>query len=249
MRRERHTAGGRERSARVNLGSKAGGGAAQKRKLCSRQGTAFLLGVLALTGGACTPLDDALASVPFFKFMRSTQSIGPYEDPRPAPANAVPFESPGGRVEPSVEPTQASLDAFAASRYGRNPLAPGEAIALGQRMFLRYCMVCHGVGGQGNGPVVGQGKFPMGPTLVGATAPGRADGYIYGVIKAGRSLMPPYGSRTTSHERWAIVNYVRQLQRSAGAEPPATDTTTAAEPAGQPGDTAADTMNADTTNS
>ncbi|MGH7576145.1 MAG: c-type cytochrome, partial [Longimicrobiales bacterium] len=205
------------------------------------------------SAGACTPLDDALASVPFFKFMRRTQSVGAYEAPRPAPANAVPFQSPGGRPEPAVEPTQASLDAFAASPYGRNPLAPGEALELGQTMFERYCMVCHGADGQGNGPVVGQGKFPMGPTLVGLTAPGRSDGYIYAVIKAGRSLMPPYGGRTTPHERWAIVNYVRELQRAAGASPPPTDTTTAADtttataPAAQPGDTAATGTANDTT--
>lgn len=199
-----------------------------RRRESRRRAVMLLAGVVAMTGGGCTPLDNALAAVPFFKFMRETQSVGTYEDPRPAPANAVPFESPGGRVEPAVEPTQASLDAFAASPYGRNPLTPGEAVELGQTMYLRYCMVCHGVDGGGNGPVIGQGKFPMGPTLVGATAPGRSDGYIYGVIKAGRSLMPPYGNRTTSHERWAIVNYVRQLQRAAGAEP---DT-------GQPSDTA-----------
>lgn len=245
MRHRRRTAGERERGARANVGRTARGGGARNRSLRSRGGTVMLLvGIIALTGGACTALDDALASVPFLKFMRHTQSVGAYEDPRPAPPNAVPFESPGGRVEPAVEPTQASLDAFAASPYGRNPLAPGESVELGQRMFIRYCMVCHGVDGQGNGPVVGPGKFPMGPTLVGATAPGRSDGYIYGVIKAGRSLMPPYGSRTTSHERWAIVNYVRQLQRAAGAAPPATDRTPAAEPPAPPGDTAAaDTAN------
>lgn len=192
--------------------------------------------VLVLAGAGCTPLDDALASVPFFKFMRKTSSIGPYEMPRPAPPGAVPFASPGGAPEPPVQPTQASLEAFAASPYGRNPLAAGEATELGQTMYLRYCMVCHGTAGQGNGPVVGPGKVPLGPSLVTESAAGLQDGYIFAVIKAGRSLMPPYGARATPHERWAIVNYVRQLQRAAGAAAPAapepTDTAAAAEPAG-----------------
>jgi mono/diheme cytochrome c family protein len=44
----------------------------------------------------------------------------------------------------------------------------------------------------------------------------RTDGYIYGMIRVGRGLMPPYGHQVAHFDRWNIVNYVRQLQRSAG---------------------------------
>jgi mono/diheme cytochrome c family protein len=182
----------------------------------------------------CTALDNALAAVPIFAFLRESPFFDPYEAPRPAPLNSVPLLSPNGPWEPAVQPTEASLQAFAASEYGRNPYANDTTLsALGMAMYDRHCMVCHAANGQGTGPVVGPGKFPLAPTLVGATAPGRSDGYIYAVIKAGRTLMPPYGSRTTHLERWAIVNYVRQLQRAAGAQP-------AAQPAqpGAPQDTA-----------
>jgi hypothetical protein len=44
----------------------------------------------------------------------------------------------------------------------------------------------------------------------------RTDGYIYGMIRVGRGLMPPYGHQVAHFDRWNIVNYVRQLQRNAG---------------------------------
>jgi prenyltransferase beta subunit len=36
------------------------------------------------------------------------------------------------------------------------------------------------------------------------------------MIRVGRGLMPSYGARITHFDRWHVVNYVRQLQRSAG---------------------------------
>lgn len=191
-----------------------------------------LAALVALASAACTPLDNALASVPIFAFLRTAPSFDPYEAPRPAPAGAIPFASPAGGFEPAVQPVEASLRAFAASPYGQNPLAPGAEVELGAAMYERYCMVCHAPQGQGNGPVVGPGKVPIGPALATGNAVTQPDGYIYAIIKAGRTLMPAYGSRTTQHERWAIVNYVRQLQGGgagpAAAPPAAADTTGAA---------------------
>ena len=48
---------------------------------------------------------------------------------------------------------------------------------------------------------------------------GFSDGYIYGMIRVGRGLMPAYGYRVTHFDRWHIVNYVRQLQGPASAAP------------------------------
>jgi hypothetical protein len=65
--------------------------------------------------------------------------------------------------------------------------------------------------------VVGAGKFPFAPPVNGGTAVARSDGYLYAVVEAGRGLMPPYGERITHLDRWALVEYVRALQRNAGA--------------------------------
>jgi mono/diheme cytochrome c family protein len=75
------------------------------------------------------------------------------------------------------------------------------------------------------------------PSLVAPPATERADGYVYGVIRAGRGLMPSYGARMSHDERWAVVTYVNSLQNAAGvvqpaaAQPAAGDTVPSPQPA------------------
>ena len=171
---------------------------------------------LTLFASACTRIENEMAKVKVFSMMRNSPFFDPYEAPRPAPYGSVPFNTPAGESLGPMEATEAGLNEFA----GRitNPLAANDTLALraGKVMFERHCAVCHNADGKGNGPIVGPGKFPMGPNLTLGTTVGRSDGYIYGIIRAGRGLMPSYGPRMTHLERWATVNYVRQLQRSAG---------------------------------
>ncbi|MCI0432460.1 MAG: cytochrome c [Gemmatimonadetes bacterium] len=179
--------------------------------------------VIAVTG--CTRLENLAATVPFFAFMREAPFFDPYEAPRPAPANAVPFESPAGEVLPPIEASDAGLNAFAAGPFGQNPFAGEDLSVLGQQMYDRHCMVCHGAQGRGDGPIVqrdpAEAKYPpLAPDLTTPVTVARPDGYLYGMIRVARSgIMPPYGPRTTHRERWAIVTYVRQLQAAAGAQP------------------------------
>ena len=174
----------------------------------------------ALAVAGCTRFENVMASIPVFSFLRDAPSLDPYESPRPAPPNAVPYASPAGDIPPPITPTAAGLEAFGAT--ARNPLATNDTTALrvGQVMYDRHCGVCHGPQGTGDGPIVGPGKFPpLVPNLTQPITVGRTDGYLYAVIAVGRSLMPSYGPRMTNNERWATVNYVRQLQRQAGAAP------------------------------
>jgi mono/diheme cytochrome c family protein len=178
-----------------------------------------------LTGAGCTRIDDALASVPIFAFLRNSPSFDPYEHPLPPAPGSIPFESPNGPVLPPLDGTEQALQAFAASQWGQNPLAADDAtaLALGRVMYERHCAVCHGPQGGGDGPLVGERKFPPGfvPSLVAGNATTLSDGYVYAVIRAGRSRMPAYGARMTHTERWAVVNYVNSLQNAAGVTQPA----------------------------
>ena len=147
------------------------------------------------------------------------------------PPGAVPFSSPQGESPPPVEATVQALEAYAAGPHGVNPLPPGDTavLATGRAMYERYCFVCHGTAGTGDGPVVGPEKFP--PLVTNLTLPltvGHSDGYLYAVVRAGRGLMPPYGQRMTERERWSVVHYVRELQRQSGAAPAAAAPDTAA---------------------
>ncbi|NJD11277.1 MAG: cytochrome c [Gemmatimonadetes bacterium] len=183
---------------------------------------ALLLAVgLVLSSAGCTRIDNALASVPFLAFMRNAPSFDPYEATRPAPPGAIPYRMPGDVLLPPMPGTDSALAAFAAGPYGKNPLPAGDSavLALGQVMFNRHCSPCHGDGGQGNGAAVGPTKFPFAPNLTTPPATDRADGYVYAIIRAGRGLMPSYGARITHRERWAIVQYVRQLQVLAPTQP------------------------------
>ena len=180
-----------------------------------------VVGALAVVGSACTDwagydLDYFWDAIPALSTMRSSVTFDPYDMPRLPPPNSVPLSTGNGDVPPPF--AQIALDSAAATLV--NPLA-GNAdpavLARGQQVFNTQCFSCHNTDGAGNGPVVGPGKFPMGPAINGAATAGRSDGYIYAVIAVGRGLMPAYGERVTHNDRWAVVNYVRQLQRGGGA--------------------------------
>jgi hypothetical protein len=65
----------------------------------------------------------------------------------------------------------------------------------------------------GDGPAT---KFGMpGINLTTDLTKGRTDGYIFGMIRNGRGLMPPY-NRIEEMDRWDVVNYVRALQGIGG---------------------------------
>jgi hypothetical protein len=65
----------------------------------------------------------------------------------------------------------------------------------------------------GDGPAT---KFGMpGINLTTDMTKGRTDGYIFGMIRNGRGLMPPY-NRIEEMDRWDVVNYVRALQGMGG---------------------------------
>jgi mono/diheme cytochrome c family protein len=88
-----------------------------------------------------------------------------------------------------------------------------KSLANGRKYFQINCAVCHGDRAMGDGPAT---KFGMpGINLTSDVTRGRADGYIYGMIRNGRGLMPPY-NRIEEMDRWDVVNYLRGLQGSIG---------------------------------
>ena len=96
----------------------------------------------------------------------------------------------------------------------RNPTPPSDAsLANGRKYFTINCLPCHGDRAQGDGPVT---KYGMpGINLTTDMTKARTDGYIFGMIRNGRGLMPPY-NRIEEMDRWDIINYLRALQGVSG---------------------------------
>ena len=90
-----------------------------------------------------------------------------------------------------------------------------ENIELGQRKYSTYCSPCHGNFGDGDSRMNGQ--FPNPPALHSNRARDFSDGMIYHIMTNGQNIMPSYASQVTREERWAIVNYIRVLQRAKNA--------------------------------
>ncbi len=92
--------------------------------------------------------------------------------------------------------------------------ASNDFLQLGQKNFETQCMVCHGMGAHGDGPVSSKLNLKP-PSLVSEKIRGWKDGQIFHVISEGQGLMGPYASHLPSHnDRWAVVNYIRFLQKN-----------------------------------
>lgn len=86
----------------------------------------------------------------------------------------------------------------------------------GQARFNIYCAPCHSRVGDGQGIIIKHGFMPP-PSFHIDRLRKVQDGYIFDVITNGVRNMPSYGAQIPVKDRWAIVNYVRALQRSQNA--------------------------------
>lgn len=98
-----------------------------------------------------------------------------------------------------------------------NPLPfSDEVIQRGKVKFDTYCSPCHGYYAQGDSRL--RGQFPNPPTLHSDKVRNWPDGNIYNVITNGQNNMPSYEKSVSREDRWAIIHYVRVLQRSQNAK-------------------------------
>jgi mono/diheme cytochrome c family protein len=93
------------------------------------------------------------------------------------------------------------------------PITP-ELLQLGQMRFNTYCSPCHGRAGNGKGIVGVRATGWIASNLVEDRVKNFSDGDFFDVITHGRRSMPAYRYQITEHDRWAIIAYVRALQRT-----------------------------------
>jgi len=105
-----------------------------------------------------------------------------------------------------------------AEKFMINPLTPTKQVMeLGRRDFNAYCSPCHGYFGDGDSRL--QGQFPNPPSLHSDALRQASDGHFFHVITEGfRNVMPSYDQQIPEEERWAIIWYIRALQRAKHAK-------------------------------
>src|SRR5881394_4670 len=155
----------------------------------------------------------------------STVPIG-YEMPKPqmtAPPGITPSGAPPGeefsrtRIGFSV-----GTDYYNTGKMGANwgagiPVpVNAELMQRGQQRFNITCSVCHGLTAAGNGIAKQYGLNTV-ATLQDERIRKMADGEIFNTITNGKNTMMAYGPNVMVNDRWAIIAYLRALQRSQNA--------------------------------
>jgi mono/diheme cytochrome c family protein len=89
-----------------------------------------------------------------------------------------------------------------------------EVMNLGKAKFNIVCAVCHGHLADGNSIVARKMSLRPPPNLTTDVYKARSDANIFMTITNGYGYMNPYREQLTTHERWAVIAYVRALQLS-----------------------------------
>ena len=99
-------------------------------------------------------------------------------------------------------------------RADMSPLPPSaENIRAGQRNFVAYCMVCHGLDGQNTGVPFADKMSPPVPLLNSRAVQAYTDGQLHWIIKNGISPSGMPAARDIFHDEeiWQLVLYIRHL--------------------------------------
>lgn len=86
----------------------------------------------------------------------------------------------------------------------------------GRGIFDVYCAVCHGRAGDGKGITTRYGMLEP-PSYHSERVRGLKAGEIFKTITEGKGQMGPYADKVAVEDRWAVVAWVRALQRAQAA--------------------------------
>ncbi|HEX7937934.1 MAG TPA: cytochrome c [Gemmatimonadaceae bacterium] len=170
--------------------------------------SAALLALAVLAG--CEPVGKVLTD-----FKRQPK-LDPWETPadtiamRGNPQYSVPIN--GSAAPGFAYGRMASIAALDSMKGIENPVAKDDrSLNNGRMQYQINCSVCHGNLGMADGPVTKFG-LPVLPIGAGTNAALKlSDGYIFGMIRNGRGLMPSY-NRIEERDRWDLINYLRSIQ-------------------------------------
>jgi mono/diheme cytochrome c family protein len=146
-----------------------------------------------------------------------TMPIG-YEMPKSAPGAA----EPGELVARQGAGFSVGTDYYNTGKMGDHwgtgiPVEViGKLMERGQQRFNITCVMCHGATAAGNGITKQYGLATV-VSLQDERIRKMADGEIFNTITNGKNTMMAYGPNIMVADRWAIIAYLRALQRSQNA--------------------------------
>jgi mono/diheme cytochrome c family protein len=131
--------------------------------------------------------------------------------PNTVPATYGPVPEPG-RSNPFLYQGKAA-DGSWARGFPPSLKVDMKLLERGRDRFTIYCSPCHGMVGDGNGVTR---KYGMGATASYHDDRLRkmAEGEIFNTITNGKGQMNPYADKLVPQDRWAVISYVRALQRA-----------------------------------
>ena len=98
------------------------------------------------------------------------------------------------------------------------PVEVNSALVLrGQQRFNIYCAPCHDMAGSGKGMVVQRGFLPPTDLRTESRVIAYVNGQLFDIISNGIRNMPSYAKQIPEEDRWAIVSYLRALQKTQNA--------------------------------
>ena len=192
------------------------------KRLTSR--LALTIGALALlaTGATGCRAEADLPGLEILPGMVDSVPVDPYDRDPLGKGHYSIYKAPEGSVPHGYVPFRYGKDKKEAERAGRELLSPlqGSAADLkrGQFVFDTWCAVCHGPKGEGDGPVIGAGRFPGPPSLLADRARNLADGHLFHIVTHGQGIMPSYAVQVRPADRWKAIAWVRKLQGQGGAK-------------------------------
>jgi mono/diheme cytochrome c family protein len=138
------------------------------------------------------------------------------QDWDPSQGDKMQMRTPPAGTIPRGQPPYKYMTDPGGAEKDTNPLAGDMSpatLTVGRKHFDIYCAVCHAADGSAKSPVAD--KMAVKPrNLISPEATAYSDGRIYFAITAGRGVMGSYASQIPdSKTRWAVVNYVRTLQK------------------------------------
>ena len=147
-------------------------------------------------------------SYPWDQDMVDQPSAKPQESVAPPEPDAIPVG--GTEMLPTPTSEKEAFDGKDAAAGIPNPTpASDESIARGKYFYQINCLVCHGDGGRGDGPVGLKFEDPTPVDLNDEYTQDQTDGEIFFTITRGRVAMPYYRDALSREERWDVINYLR----------------------------------------